>query len=574
MNRETFIALSGERTATTAALWLRQGTDAAEFSGRLRDAIARSGDYDVAIPGEIRKRSLALFDRTFAVTYLLEAVAVLIGLFGISASTSSQVLARRGEFGMLRHLGVTRREIGRMLAFEGAALGAIGVAAGLVVGAIVSMILIFVVNRQSFHWTMDVHVPWGLLAILSVVLDRCGCGDGGCQRTSRDGRGRGPRGEGGLVKARRLAAGVFALLIALRALGEVAYPPVVPGHELAFPRDEGSHPDYRIEWWYVTGQFEDGAQQGQGAARLPGHVLSRAHGARGRQPEQLRAAAGAVRACRDRRPGQRQAPSRAAQRTDGIRPGVCTRGPTGREAGRLVDPAGGARQVRHGSVMARTSTSNSRSHRRSRRCCRVSAASAARGRTCAAASYYYSLPQLAVTGAATADGSTRKISGRAWFDHEWSSDYVDRSALGWDWLGVNMADGGALMAFRMRDRQGGARWASATLRLPSPAGEGEVTTFGPEAVRWTPLQSWRSPRTGVTYPVQWRVQVGDRRYRVEPLAARRRTRFTTDDRDPVLGRPDPARRRGDGQGSRSRLPRTDGVRRQGGFVKSLRAAAS
>ena len=170
MNRDTFIELTGERTATTAALWLRPGTDADEFSSTLRDAIARSGDYDVAIPGEIRKRSLALFDRTFAVTYLLEAVAVLIGLFGISASTSSQVLARRGEFGMLRHLGVTRREIARMLAFEGAALGAIGVAAGLVVGALVSMILIFVVNRQSFHWTMDVHVPWVLLAVLSGVL--------------------------------------------------------------------------------------------------------------------------------------------------------------------------------------------------------------------------------------------------------------------------------------------------------------------------------------------------------------------------------------------------------------------
>ena len=202
MDRETFIALSGERTATTAALWLREGTDVAEFSGRLRDAIARSGDYDVAIPGEIRKRSLALFDRTFAVTYLLEAVAVLIGLFGISASMSSQVLARRGEFGMLRHLGVTRREIGRMLAFEGAALGAIGVAAGLVVGAIVSMILIFVVNRQSFHWTMDVHVPWGLLAILSLVLIAGRCGDGGLQRTSRDGRRRRSRREGGLVSSR------------------------------------------------------------------------------------------------------------------------------------------------------------------------------------------------------------------------------------------------------------------------------------------------------------------------------------------------------------------------------------
>ncbi len=142
-----------------------------------------------------------------------------------------------------------------------------------------------------------------------------------------------------------------------------------------------------------------------------------------------------------------------------------------------------------------------------------------------AASYYYSLPQLAVSGEVTVGSSTRKVSGQAWFDHEWSSDYVDEDALGWDWLGVNMADGGALMAFRMRDRQGGSRWASATLRSPSPAGlggakisgAGKVTAFGPEAVHWTPLQSWRSPRTGVTYPVQWRVQVGDRRYRVEPL---------------------------------------------------------
>ena len=130
----------------------------------------RTGDYDVAVPGVIRQKSLALFDRTFAVTYLLEAVAVLIGLFGISASTSSQVLARRGEFGMLRHLGVTRGEVGRMLAFEGAALGTIGVVAGLVVGGAISLILIFVVNRQSFHWTMDVHVPWFGLAVLSVVL--------------------------------------------------------------------------------------------------------------------------------------------------------------------------------------------------------------------------------------------------------------------------------------------------------------------------------------------------------------------------------------------------------------------
>jgi len=111
-----------------------------------------------------------MFDRTFAVTYLLEAVAVLIGLFGISASMSSQVLARRAEFGMLRHLGVTSGEVQRVLALEGAALGALGVLCGLLVGFVISLILIYVVNRQSFHWSMDLHVPWQLLATLSAVL--------------------------------------------------------------------------------------------------------------------------------------------------------------------------------------------------------------------------------------------------------------------------------------------------------------------------------------------------------------------------------------------------------------------
>ena len=168
--RDVFVRYTGDTRATTAALWLERGAEPDAVIERIQAALQREGSYEIAVPREIRRLSLRVFDRTFAVTYLLEAVAVLIGLFGISASTSSQVLARRGEFGMLRHLGVTRGEIGRMLAFEGAALGAVGVVTGLVVGFVVSLILIYVVNRQSFHWTMDVHVPWGLLAVLSGVL--------------------------------------------------------------------------------------------------------------------------------------------------------------------------------------------------------------------------------------------------------------------------------------------------------------------------------------------------------------------------------------------------------------------
>jgi putative ABC transport system permease protein len=104
------------------------------------------------------------------VTYALEAVAVLVGLFGLSASVGAIVLARRREFGMLRHVGVTRAQIGEMLAAEGGFLALLGVAAGLVLGALISLVLIYVVNRQSFNWSMDLHAPYALLAGLSLAL--------------------------------------------------------------------------------------------------------------------------------------------------------------------------------------------------------------------------------------------------------------------------------------------------------------------------------------------------------------------------------------------------------------------
>lgn len=161
---------TGDDRVTSAGFWLASGVDLETASLQVQQALGSAVQSDIAVPREIRRRSLAMFDRTFAVTYLLEAVAVLIGLFGISASMSSQVLARRAEFGMLRHLGVTRPEVQRMLAFEGTALGGLGVLCGLLVGFVISLILIYVVNRQSFHWSMDLHVPWLLLAILSALL--------------------------------------------------------------------------------------------------------------------------------------------------------------------------------------------------------------------------------------------------------------------------------------------------------------------------------------------------------------------------------------------------------------------
>ena len=169
IDRADYLALTGDRKANDAALWLAPGVTRAQAMAVLR-ALPGGGQLEMAEPGEIRELSLSIFDRSFAVTYAMEAVAVLVGLFGLSSSLGAMVLARRREFGMLRHLGLTRRQIAGMLAAEGGLLAALGAAAGLAAGAAISLVLIHVVNRQSFNWGMDLHPPWGLLALLSLVL--------------------------------------------------------------------------------------------------------------------------------------------------------------------------------------------------------------------------------------------------------------------------------------------------------------------------------------------------------------------------------------------------------------------
>jgi putative ABC transport system permease protein len=169
IERATYAALSGDRRANDAALWLKPGASAAAVTQALR-ALPGGSLLEISGPGEIRKASLAIFDRSFAVTYALEAVAVIVGLFGLSSSVGAIVLARRREFGMLRHLGMTRAQIGAMLAAEGGLLAVLGVAVGLALGAAISLILIHVVNRQSFNWSMDLHPPYLLLAGLSFIL--------------------------------------------------------------------------------------------------------------------------------------------------------------------------------------------------------------------------------------------------------------------------------------------------------------------------------------------------------------------------------------------------------------------
>ncbi len=166
---------TGDTQTNELALWLQPGAPAdtlAHVQAALRHAMnALGGDERVlsfASTAELKRLSLSIFDRSFAVTRYLQVVAMAIGLAGIAASLSAQVLARRREFGLLSHLGLTRRQVMALVAAETAAWLVAGTAVGLLLGVAISVVLVDVVNPQSFHWTMDLRLPLPQLAGLAL----------------------------------------------------------------------------------------------------------------------------------------------------------------------------------------------------------------------------------------------------------------------------------------------------------------------------------------------------------------------------------------------------------------------
>ena len=164
-------ALTGDARINDLALWLAPGADAQQVQQQLRTLGGETGLLEFASTPELRKLSLAIFDRSFAVTTYLQAVAIAIGLVGIAASMSAQVLARRKEFGLLAHLGLTRAPGHRRGGRRRRGLAGRRRADRPALGLAVSVVLVHVVNPQSFHWTMELLLPWGqLLALCAAVL--------------------------------------------------------------------------------------------------------------------------------------------------------------------------------------------------------------------------------------------------------------------------------------------------------------------------------------------------------------------------------------------------------------------
>lgn len=297
--------------------------------------------------------------------------------------------------------------------------------------------------------------------------------------------------------------------MALLAWGAATFEPGVPGHALAFPRDRGAHPGFRIEWWYVTGQLD--APHGPLGFQVTFFRLRNpaAEGGASRfAPAQLLFAHAAL---ADPRVGHLRHDQRTARLLDGL---VAAR--TDDTALRLDDwtlvrDAASGAYTTH--IAAATFTLDLKLEPTEPLLLQGEAGFSRKGPSAVEASYYYSEPQLRVTGAVRAGGETLAVKGTAWLDHEWSSELLAPEATGWDWLGANLDDGGALMAFRIRAKDGSVLWSDALLRTR----EGAVRRFEGDAVRFTVRRTWKSPRTGAEYPVAMTVQLDGRRWNLEPL---------------------------------------------------------
>lgn len=308
-----------------------------------------------------------------------------------------------------------------------------------------------------------------------------------------------------------LAAGVAAL--GLWPAGAAA----LPARRLVFPRDHGSHPELRTEWWYITGHAQ---AQGRPWGFQVTFFRSRVDGT-----QKLRSAFAAKQlvfahaALTDVQGGRLLHDQRIARSGFGVAEAseadtqVRLQDWTLARATRPAD--GGSRYTAR--VAAAEFSLDLQFDSTQPVLLQGDGGLSRKGPEAAQASYYYSQPQLAVSGMLTVAGKRMAITpntGRAWLDHEWSEALLHPEAQGWDWIGINLDDGSALTAFRLRRADGSALWAGGSYRA---RGQAAAQVFESGTVAFTPERFWTSPHSGARYPVQWRVETPAGRFSVHAV---------------------------------------------------------
>jgi predicted secreted hydrolase len=261
-------------------------------------------------------------------------------------------------------------------------------------------------------------------------------------------------------------------LVPFAAFAEpVRYPEVTP-RKLVFPRDHGAHPEYRIEWWYITGWLD--GPVGFQITFFRARPEEQSDNPSKFNPRQILFAHAAL---SDPKRGRLLHDQRAARAGFSLAHAELDRTGVWIDDWRL-ELEGSSYQAR---IAARDFEFDFTLFAR-QLVLQGEGGLSRKGHRPGEASYYYSRPHLNVVGKLNG----RDVEGQAWLDHEWSSAYLAPEASGWDWCGINFADGRSLMGFRMRGKNGGVHFAQ-------------------PGVSFKPLRTWKSPRTGVEYPVEMQV---------------------------------------------------------------------
>ena len=311
------------------------------------------------------------------------------------------------------------------------------------------------------------------------------------------------------MKRRKFLLGAAALAaLPSFAAEQTKYPTVRPGTRLAFPRDHGAHPDFQTEWWYITAwlRAHSGEELGVQITFFRERPLVQEDNPSRFAPRQLLFAHAAV---SDSRHGRLRYDQRAARAAFGMAGSRNDTTGVWIDDWRLSLSGKGYRAT----IRARDFSLGLAFVPSQPLLLQGRGGYSQKGPERTQASYYYSQPHLAASGAVTVAGRELRVTGSAWLDHEWASDILHDEAGGWDWLGVNFDDGGALMVFRVRSLEGTLYWAGGSYREPG----GRTRMLEPREITFQPVRRWRSLRTGVSYPVAMKVQIGGLELAIEPV---------------------------------------------------------
>ena len=312
-----------------------------------------------------------------------------------------------------------------------------------------------------------------------------------------------------------LIAAMFAARLTSSAglANEAQFPEVRPGAAFNFPADHGAHPTFRNEWWYITGwlkrpngspigfqvtffRFRPGIAEGNPSAFAPKQILF-AHAA-----------------ISDPGLGKLLHQERFYREGFGLAKAATKDADVAIGDWQLFRSADGKF---HTAVSGKDFSLNLSFDPAQPVLLEGDNGYSRKSPAPGDASYYYSIPHLTVSGTLVRNGQNEPVTGSAWLDREWSSNYLNPQATGWDWIGLNLDGGGALMAFRIRGSNGENIWAGGTLRDP----DGTVHVFAPGDVRFTPARRWHSAQTDTDYPVETVIGVGlpngQREWHLTPL---------------------------------------------------------